>query len=100
MGEMVERVARAIWEKEGEINGWGKDASAASFPIVRSEHEAIARAAIAAMREPAREQDAVMRVVLGPDTPPTRRWHWVWQEMIDAVLNAEKAAAPREDSGQ
>lgn len=45
----------------------------------------VARAAIRAMREPTREQEIVMNKLLGPDTPPTRRWGWVWESMIDAA---------------
>lgn len=73
MSEMQERVAQAL-----------KDAG------LREDHDirlALATAAIEAMREPTKVQELVMHELLErSDRPPTKRWHWVWHEMIEAAL--------------
>lgn len=109
--EMVERVAKAIWDV------WRKSADAPESAIgvswewvatadpLRFPHSAeVARvgrqeacAAIAAMREPTEEQARRMDHLLSTSEPPTRRWHWIWHEMIDSILpiqpeNKERAA--------
>jgi hypothetical protein len=76
MNEMIERVARALHR---DIDNYG--------PVARELAILDARKAIEAMREPTEAQAAVMREVLdNKDRPPTKRWHWVWHEMIEAAL--------------
>ena len=88
-GEMVERVAWAILQalhstvpEDQRPQGWSD---------VRGDHEEriidAAKAAIKAMRDPSKEQANVMRAAFSGEAPPTRRWEWVWQTMIDAVLS-------------
>lgn len=86
MSEMIERVASAIWAARQEVHGqWPDDGPYEDQPAqVRDWVRAEARAAIAAMREPAEEQfDQVS------DTG--RMWRdltsrEVYQAMIDGAL--------------
>lgn len=83
MSEMVERVARAIFESDMK---WA--------PVLDHQFEENkvvylkgALAAIEAMREPTEAQKKVMWNLLErAGCPPTKRWHWVWHEMIEAAL--------------
>lgn len=84
MGEMVERVREAMraamWEH--------------GIQFGKSEMTEFARAAIAAMREPTGEM-----IQAGNLDHPFHKGRW--QTVIDAALNDENPAAPREkDSGQ
>jgi hypothetical protein len=75
MSEMVERVARAIAKRQGEIMLGADPATQTADP------RALARAAIAAMREPTE----AMKAVTSENT-----WHAVqdWQAMIDEALKS------------
>jgi hypothetical protein len=108
MSEMVERVARAklpyrvIGRNSGANNtpeyfvDWdGLPAGkfvAGPFPTEEEAEWALdllnARAVIEAMREPTANQERMMEAALSLSTPPTRRWRWIWQAMIDAELSA------------
>ena len=86
MSEMIERVARVLWEKyPAPLPAWGDlDEELSSQLFI------MARAAIAAMREPSDEMvvAAERRVaILAP-------WR-VWRAMIDAALdNSEPTKNP------
>jgi len=72
MSEMIERVGLAIqdeWQKSGMLVG------------SHLETEAVARAAIAAMREPTQQ----MLLACRAERPPARTIE-DWQAMIDAAL--------------
>lgn len=73
---MLERMADAIEEWSKPYDG----------PFDRKDFLQAARATLEAMKEHSPEQEKRMRVVLGENTPATRRWHWVWYEMVDAAL--------------
>ena len=78
MSEMIERVARAIWKKADEqYLGTEK----------MEDCDAIARAAIEAMREPTMEMIAAGAHGSGEDSD--RVAIGAWKEMIDAALSAE-----------
>jgi hypothetical protein len=82
---MIERVARAIsaaFREEGAFwdGAWETDIEQSAF------HDA-ARAAIEAMREPTAEMEAHMREVFPAGSPPTRRWQWLWSELIGKALD-------------
>lgn len=87
MSDMIERVAKAI---RSGLEASGFATVTANGPSgeegLRQLFEVLAMDALEAMREHSPEQEKRMEVVLGQDTPPTRRWHWVWWEMIDAAL--------------
>ena len=84
MSEMIERVARALCLANGE----DPDKPSGAFGVWWKSYRDEARAALEAMREPSSAQEAVMLDLLErADRPPTKRWHWVWQEMIDAALS-------------
>jgi hypothetical protein len=102
--ELVERMARAIWDvyqaspivTEGSAGlTWDDLLRIAEKPMplmaaskIVETARAEARAALMATRQPTEAQAKVMDEALGSHRPPTRRWHWVWQEMIDTELNA------------
>ena len=59
VNDMVERVARALWEtgKASEFGGWQAnwDSSPMAREDLKDHYRALARAAIAAMRDPTEE---------------------------------------------
>ena len=88
MNEMVERVARAFSDVclDGcEHQGKADEMRACVDPPCYCRE--LARVAITAMREPTEAQAKLMDDLLArADRPATKRWHWVWQEMIDSAL--------------
>lgn len=92
MSEMIERVAKALLAYENSdaakqfpgSTGW-------DGPLMgergREMYRKMARVAMEAMRETTDAQEKKMREVLGrADLPPTKRWHWVWHEMLETEL--------------
>ncbi len=84
--DMVERIAMAIHDERHGVGMWASLGSA-ERRLYRFE----AHAVLKAMKEHSPEQEKRMNMVLGENTPATRRWHWVWYEMIDAALATEPA---------
>ena len=87
MSEMVERVAKAIYEAGPDGYVWESAA-----PYWLNEYRDLARAAIAAMREPSVEMEkAGARGISAcftpePDDPPALA---AWRAMVDAALGKE-----------
>ena len=81
-GDMVERVARAMWERCHD-ESWDESYHS---PITRQIYIDDARAAIEAMREPSEKMLAAVR-----DEYTTYETKVIWQAAIDAALSA---AAP------
>lgn len=91
---MIERLAQAI---RSGMESSGIVSLAANGPkgeaALEQLFEVLAMDAIEAMREPTAAQEAVMRDLLErEDRPPTKRWHWIWHEMIEAALQKAPGA--------
>jgi hypothetical protein len=85
MSEMIDRVAEVIRLRAIERGQ----------PVHPVMVRHVAVAAIETMREPVAAQEAVMRDLLErEDRPPTKRWHWVWHEMIEAALSTKPQQTP------
>ena len=81
MNEMISRVARAIKAYEASVSSETGSAN----PTGKEYEEGKARAAIEAMREPTGDQESVMDFLV-ERRPPSKRWQWIWHEMIEAAL--------------
>jgi hypothetical protein len=79
MNEMISRVARAIKAYEASVSAETGSATGKEY------EEGKARAAIEAMREPTGDQESVMDFLVDR-RPPSKRWQWIWHEMIEAAL--------------
>lgn len=82
-GDMVERVARAIYERNSKRTNyvWPDDV----YPAIRNRCLRDARAAIEAMREPTEEMVNAGAVAEG-DTNLEAQARSLWEAMIDAIL--------------
>lgn len=91
MNEMVERVARAMWEsmrlEYDQMVPWeeAQDNNDELGPA-RRQLRLMARAAIAAMREPTEEMFRAAEEVVDPDDRFSFSFAECWRAMIDAVL--------------
>ena len=83
---MVERVARALFDEEFGRLGAGLKFEDAS-PLARHEYWRLARAAIAAMREPTAAMLAAAGYVWSLEVHPGPPYDWV--RMIDAAVREE-----------
>jgi hypothetical protein len=92
MSEMVERVARALYESEGSDmlakadHAFPKPSWDRAHPALKDDCRVKARAAIEAMREPVW---AMRRAGIGAEPD----FEYVWLAMIDAALAEEKTDA-------
>lgn len=87
MGEMVDRVARAMAESRDLI--WENMSEFSNADETPEYYRSLARAAIAAMREPTGEMiQAANPYVKGYDD--MRSSYAAWQAMIDAALSPEQ----------
>lgn len=87
MSEMIERVARQIFETNITVYLRLSMDFSEQTVSVQEQYRGLARAAIEAMREPteAMEEAALdVRPLMLPDSPRE-----VWEAMIDAALNEE-----------
>ena len=81
MSEMIKKVAQAIKAYEASV----LSETGSANPTGKEYEEGKARAAIEAMREPTGEQEQVMNFLV-ERRPPSKRWQWIWHEMIQAAL--------------
>lgn len=94
MSEMVERVAKAICEWNGKTT-WTEAIEGQPYSLSADHYRIIARAAIAAMREPTRAQLSHASMAIGPwgghGEPSAPSEAQVWRAMIDAALAPDQA---------
>lgn len=84
MSEMIERVASAIWALNDDTDCRVYDDLA---PHAKAQADAMARAAIKAMREPTEAMvNAAMLPASEADREAYRPQHWIWEKMIDEAL--------------
>lgn len=96
--EMLDRMAYAMQTRAKEP--LGNIDSLESIPVgcLGDAWKYLARAALEVMREPTEAQKKVMWELLERDNrPPTKRWHWVWHEMIEAALPPQAPEGARQD---
>ena len=77
MSEMIERVAKAMWEDPPAFTLWERVSCEQ-----QDEYRRMARAAISAMREPT----GAMCLAANPFLGDWGQSDWAWEAMIDAAL--------------